>query len=678
MTKRLHVARGFTFSGMHAGIKVARTDLALIASDPPAAAAATVTQNRVRAACAARTASLTPSASVRAVVVGSGNANCRSGPDEAAHDARMAAAVAAQLKVAPEQVLTATTGGIGVPFPIEVVEAAVPALIAGLGPVVQPAAQAILTTDRVIKVASRAVRFGEHTVRLTALAKGSGMIHPNMATMLAWICTDAAAEPAELQAVLSEAVAGSFNQISVDRDTSTNDMVTLLANGVSGVRVDRHSAPFVQAVGELCVDLARAIAADGEGATRLLEVQVCGAPDLSAARALSRAIVESSLLKCSLFGDAVGWGRALAAVGARAGLLGLDLSPAQMDLTVNDVQVVAGGLGTGAPVDVPGPEVRYVLELHAGDAQASAWGCDLAYDYVSINAVTKADPLETHSPGLKRRLLVEALGYIRRFAGHIAVIKYGGAAMLRDDLKDDFAEDLVLLQAAGLRPVVVHGGGPEISRTLERLGEKPRFVNGVRVTDPAAMKIVEMVLSGSVNTDIVTRVHKHGGEAIGLSGKDGGLLSARKLESEGPDLGMVGEVTAVRTDVITMLLERGYTPIISPVGVDEHGTTWNINADLVAAEVAVALGAEKVIFLTDVPGIMQDGERVSRVNPAGLRELMAQGVVSGGMVPKVQALLDAVERGVKSGHVIDGRVPHNLLAELFTENGVGTWVRASH
>ena len=675
MTKRLHVARGFSFSGMHAGIKLQRPDLALIASDPPAAAAALVTQNRMRAACADRTASLTPSPAISAVIVGSGNANCRSGPHEVAHDQALADMVAEQLQVPATAVLTATTGGIGQPFPIEVVRAAVPALVANRGGEVYGAAQAILTTDRVVKVGSRALQFGDRTVRLTALAKGSGMIHPNMATMLAWICTDAQAAPDELHAILAEAVAGSFNQVSVDRDTSTNDIATLLANGVSGVPVDRHCAPFVQAVQELCVDMARAIAADGEGATRLLQVQVCGAPNIDVARRLSRSVVESSLLKCSLFGDAVGWGRALAAVGARAAELHMDLPPEQLDLSVNGTAVVQAGMATGAEVEVPGPEVRYVLDLHAGEAEGTAWGCDLAYDYVSINAVTKADPLETHSPGLKRRLLVEALHYIRHFAGRIAVIKYGGAAMVRDDLKDAFAEDLVLLRAAGLQPVVVHGGGPEISRTLERLGEKTRFVNGVRVTDSAAMKVVEMVLSGSVNTDIVTRVHKHGGEAIGISGKDGGLLLARKLSNDGPDLGMVGEVAHVRTDVLEMLLERGYTPIISPVGVDEHGTTWNINADLVAAEVALAMGAEKLIFLTDVPGIMQDGERVSRVSPAQLRELMAQGVVSGGMVPKAQALLDAVARGVGSGHVIDGRVAHNLLAELFTDSGVGTWVR---
>ncbi len=675
MTRRLHLARGFSFAGLHAGIKLQRPDLALIASAPPAAAAALVTQNRVRAACVDRTARLLPSSQVRAIVVGSGNANCRSGPDEAAHDERLAVALAEALDVPTEQVLTATTGSIGQPFPITAVEEAAPALVAALGDAIQPAAQAILTTDRIIKVASRQLDLPGGRVRLTALAKGSGMVHPDMATMLAWICTDAVAEPDELQALLAEAVAGSFNQISVDRDTSTNDMAMLLANGRSGVTIDRHCEPFSQAVQEICVQLARAIAADGEGATRLIQVEVVGSSSTEHARKLARSVVESNLFKCSLFGDGVGWGRALAAVGARAAVLGLELEPERVDLVVNGVELVRGGHHTGAAVTVPGPEVQYRLTVGDGEHSGLAWGCDLAYDYVSINAVNKADPLETHSPGLKRRLLVEALSYIRRFTGRLAVIKYGGAAMLRDDLKDAFAEDLVLLRAVGLQPVVVHGGGPEISRTLERLGEQPRFIDGVRVTDPSAMKIVEMVLSGSVNTDIVTRIHKQGGDAVGLSGKDGGLLSARKLASDGPDLGMVGQITSVRTDVLTMLLDKGYLPVISPVGVDEHGTTWNINADMVAAEVAVALGAEKLLFLTDVPGILRDGDRVSQVGIAELQALLDEGVVGGGMMPKVKALLDAVERGVTSGHVIDGRVPHNLLAELFTERGVGTWVR---
>lgn len=677
MSTPLRLAKGFSFAGLHAGIKAERKDLALIASELPCAAAVVGTQNRVRAACVDRTLSLTPADGVRAIIVNSGNANCFAGPDEVANDVRMAAAVATHLSVDPSEVLTASTGSIGRPLQIETIEAAVPELIARLVRDPHAAAEAVLTTDLVSKLHSRRVELSGGVVTITAIAKGSGMVHPGMATMLAFLCTDAKADAAELRTILKDASDATFNQISVDRDTSTNDMAMLLANGASGVDIAAGRDVFAAAVLDVCEELGRQIAADGEGATRLVGVRVGGAPDLVSARALSRAVVESNLFKSSLFGDSTGWTRALAALGARAAVLGVPVTRDLIDVEVNHVPIVTKGQPTGRPVAVPGPKVRVEIDLGIGEATAWAWGCDLSYDYVSINAVTKQDPLETHSPGLKRRLLVEALTYIRRFHGRLAVIKYGGAAMVRDSLKDAFAEDLVLLSSAGLLPVVVHGGGPEISRMLEKLGEKVRFVDGIRVTDQTSMKVVEMVLTGSVNTDVVTRIHTCGGRAIGLSGKDGALLQARKLERGGHDLGMVGEVTEVRTDVIEMLLERNYIPVISPIGVDSHGTTYNINADMVAAQVAVALQAEKLIFLTDVPGILNQGVHVTRTTPAGARELIDTGVVTGGMIPKVEAMLTALAGGVTSAHIVDGRVPHNLLAELFTDNGVGTWIRST-
>jgi acetylglutamate kinase len=672
--KRLAVATGFSFAGVHTGVKLQRRDLALVVSDRPAVAVAVTTRNELCASAVRRTRRVLPSTVWRAAIVCSGNANCLAGPSEAQDDARMAVAAARALGCDPDQVLTASTGPIGVPLPIEKVEAAVPALVSALARDIEPAADAILTTDRVPKLASRVVELPGGTVTITGFCKGSGMIHPNLATMLAFVVTDAAAGVDELGRVLGEAVAGSFNQISVDRDTSTNDMLLLVANGASGVRVGPGDAAFGQAVAEVCEELARLIAADGEGATRLVAVEVSGAPTVAVGRALARAVIESSLFKCSIFGDSSGWGRALAALGARAAAMDVRLDPRRVGVEVGTTRVVEAGQPTGEQGSVRGPEVRIGVELGLGSERGAAWGCDFSYDYVSINAVTKADPLETHSPGLKRRLLVEALGYIRRFRGKLAVIKYGGAAMLREDLQDAFAEDVVLLQAAGLLPVIVHGGGPEISRMLDKLGEPSRFVDGIRVTDASSMKVVEMVLSGGINTDIVTRIHKLGGRAVGLSGKDGGLLTATKLEVPGQDLGMVGEVDAVRTEVITMLLERGYLPVISPVGVDAAGTTYNINADNVAARLAGALGAEKVLFLSDVAGILEGDTLHSQISPDEARELCRRGVVRGGMIPKVQALLQAIEAGVKSAHIIDGRVPHNLLAELFTDRGAGTWI----
>ena len=553
-----------------------------------------------------------------------------------------------------------------------------PTLVSGLTDDPFDAAEAILTTDLAVKLASRRIDCDGGVVTITAIAKGSGMIHPNMATMLGFLCTDAECSPEELAAILRPVTRATFNQVSVDRDTSTNDMVVLMANGASGVAVSRDSEIFTTAVQEICEELAKAIAADGEGATRLISVKVAGAPDLGTARALSRSVVSSNLFKCSLFGDMSGSFRCLAAIGACASELGVELDRSLVSLTVNGVVEVDKGTPSGELAAVPGPEVRFEVDLGRGDAEAWSWGCDYSYDYVSINAVSKSQPLQTHSPGLKRRLLVECLNYIRRFTGKIAVIKYGGAAMVRTDLKDAFAEDIVLLQSVGLSPVVVHGGGPEISRTLEALGEKTRFVDGIRVTEPSIMKVVEMVLTGSVNTDVVTRMQRFGGRAIGISGKDGSLLRARKLKPKGKDLGMVGEVAEVKTELIHLLLEDGYVPVISPIGVDAHGTTYNINADTVAAEVAVALEAEKLIFLTNVPGILNGDELINRTTPETLRGMLDEGIISGGFVPKVESLLSAVERGVHSGHIIDGRVRHNLLAELFTDKGVGSWIRGEN
>lgn len=674
--KRVVRARKFRFAGIHAGVKVSRKDLALIVSDVPANAAGMFTQNKMRAPCVDRLEDILPTSDVRAILINSGNANVMGGPTAADDNESMAQALAEVLEVPSEKVLTASTGTIGVPLPIDTIKGALPRLVSALSEDVYDTAEAMLTTDKIVKVASRTLDFGDDTVRITGIAKGSGMIHPNMATMLGYICTDAECSPEELRSILQETVPGTFNQVSVDCDTSTNDMVVALANGVSGVSVDSKNAVFVEAIRAVCTELARAIAADGEGATRLLTVTVTEAPTVQLARDLSRAAVTSSLFKASLFGDMSGWGRCLASIGAHAAELGVAVDRARVAVVVNGVREVEGGLPTGEQGAVNGPEVRFEVALGLGEHSGTAWGCDLSYEYVSINAVSKSQPLQTHSPGLKRRLLVEALSYTKRFAGKLAVIKYGGAAMLREDLMDAFAEDVVLLQAAGLMPVVVHGGGPEISRTLKRLGQKTEFVDGIRVTDPDSMKIVEMVLTGSVNTDVVTRIHRFGGTGIGLSGKDGGLLTARKLKPKGKDLGMVGEVKTVRTEVITTMLEMGYIPVISPVGVDEHGTTYNINADTVAAEVAVALRAEKLLFLTDVPGILKDGELVQRTTPEGLVSMIEDGIIHGGMVPKAQALLSAVSRWVNSAHIIDGRVPHNLLAELFTDKGVGTWIRA--
>lgn len=288
-------------------------------------------------------------------------------------------------------------------------------------------------------------------------------------------------------------------------------------------------------------------------------------------------------------------------------------------------------------------------------------------------------------PYEKAGVLIEALPYIRSFSGKTVVIKYGGAAMVEDALKDAFAQDIVLLNFIGIRPVIVHGGGPRISKTMERMGKKPTFVQGQRFTDEETMDIVEMVLGGLVNKEIVTLINRHGGRAIGLSGKDGGLLKARKKgvqrvsKASGTgapeiiDLGLVGEVDRVEPDVLDALEEANFIPVIAPVGVGPGGETLNINADYVASAVAAAVGAEKLMLLTDAPGILDKKvQLMTSLTRKRIQSLIRNGTISGGMIPKVDSALKALDAGVSKVHIIDGRIPHCLLLEVFTKEGIGT------
>jgi acetylglutamate kinase len=274
--------------------------------------------------------------------------------------------------------------------------------------------------------------------------------------------------------------------------------------------------------------------------------------------------------------------------------------------------------------------------------------------------------------------LMEALPYIRDFQGKTLVIKYGGAAMERADLKEQFAKDVLLLRLVGIRPVIVHGGGPQIGALMKRLGKEPHFVGGMRVTDEETMEIVEMVLVGKINKEIVGLINLHGGRAVGLSGKDGTLIRAHKrlhrtADGSMVDIGLVGEVDAVNPELIRRLEEDGFIPVIAPVGVGTLGETYNINADLVAGDMAAALGAEKLIHLTDVQGINGgDGRHVSTLTRKDAERLIEAGVIDGGMLPKVESSLRALAGGARKAHIIDGRVPHAILLEVLTVEGIGT------
>jgi acetylglutamate kinase len=282
-------------------------------------------------------------------------------------------------------------------------------------------------------------------------------------------------------------------------------------------------------------------------------------------------------------------------------------------------------------------------------------------------------------------ILIEALPYIRRFYGMTLVIKYGGHAMVDEQLKDAFARDITLMKFTGLNPVVVHGGGPQINSVLDRMGIHSRFVKGMRLTDEATMDVVEMVLGGKVNKGIVAQINHQGGKAVGLSGKDGGLIRARKLhivyqeDKDKPpeiiDPGLVGEVTHVNPTIINTLTQQGFIPIIAPVGAGESGETYNINADLVASSIAVALSAGRLILLTDVDGILDvSGTLISSISAESINQMVEKKTISGGMIPKIECALKALKNGVGKVHIINGKKRHALLLELFTDKGIGTEV----
>jgi acetylglutamate kinase len=282
----------------------------------------------------------------------------------------------------------------------------------------------------------------------------------------------------------------------------------------------------------------------------------------------------------------------------------------------------------------------------------------------------------------KAKILAEALPYIRRFHGKTIVIKYGGNAMIEENLKQGFARDVVLLKLVGMHPVIVHGGGPQINEMLKRVGKQGEFIQGMRVTDAETMNIVEMVLGGLVNKEIVNLINQHGGLAVGLTGKDGGFVRAKKMlvqdrerVDQWLDIGQVGEIESIDPALIELLQMRDFIPVIAPIGVGKNGESYNINADLVAGELARVINAEKLILLTNTPGVLdKEGNLLTGLTAAKVDELIADGTVSGGMIPKIASALEAVKRGVKSCHIIDGRVEHGLLLEVLTDEGVGTLI----
>jgi acetylglutamate kinase len=639
---------GFRFAGVHAGLKPVRRDLALVASDVPAVAAGCFSQNLAAAAPILDARPRVPASRARAVVVHSGNANALTGPRGLADVIALREALGRELACDADAVLCAATGVIGAPLPLGKLLAAAPELVAALGPAIEPAAEAILTTDTRIKLASRTLELGGARVTLAAIAKGSGMIAPSLASLIAVVVTDAAIAPGLLDAALHAAVEPSFHALVVDGDMSTNDTVYVLANGRAGNSPiesrDGEFAAFTEALTSLCIELAREVAADGEGATRVIEVAVSGVPDTACARDLARAVAGSPLVKAAMFGADPNWGRVLATVGARAAVRGFAIDPHRARVAMQGVVVFDSGPvqvdATGLRARLRAPEVAIEVALGMGDARAVAWGCDLGYDYVKLNAdytslivqradgqLAKDDRLTNYSPSFKRALLVEALAYISKFANTRCVIALAGGAM-KPALVQAFCGEVALLRSVGLVPIVVHGGG----------------------RDEADHAVA--LLAGN------------GARAIGISGKDGSLLRATAS----------GQFARVDASVLEMVLAQGYVPIVSPLALDDGGRSHALPVATVAAELAIALGSPKLIFVADAAGVVERGELVGELALAELTARLAAAELVCPIAP--EPIARALDAGVGRVHVIDGRTPHAVIAELFTDRGVGTLITA--
>lgn len=680
------VARGFLFAGLHSGIKPFKKDLALVVSESPCNAAGALTINKAKAAPVEDCVRRLPATGVRAVLINSGNANALTGAEGLQDVAELCAATARVLEVGPEAVLMASTGVIGQRLPKAKMIDALPRLKAQLKAAPESAAEAICTTDTIIKIASRPVRVGRKEGRITAICKGSGMIAPQLASTIAVICTDLAINSTLLHRALIGAMEGSFNNLTVDNDMSTNDAVLVLANGQLGNPEITELGPeyelFASQLQSLCVELAREVAKDGEGATKLLEVRVTGAPSLPIATDLARSVAGSTLVKAAVFGADPNWGRVLATVGARCGSQRYDVLPTEAKVTVQGIVVYdrkptldlttltpnngANEGPSGHPnlrARMRSPEVLVEIDLRCGEAASVGWGCDLSYDYVKINAdytsllvptadgsVAKDDRLTNYSPKFKVNLVKEALTYISRFADKRVVLKLGRQAMGKDSLRASIVEDVNLLRAVGLVPILVHGESPE----------------GTSKGDSHSK---EMMISGQTNTELVTLLNRTGVQAIGLSGMDASFMKGRRMGE-----GQPGEVMSVNTDLLEMFLQRNYVPVVSPVGFLDDGSTLPLEPDQVASEIALAAKASKLVYLVGGPGFVENDELLGQINTTTLRAKVAKGVFNRNLARKAKWAIAALEGGVERVHVIDARTPHSIIAEFFTDQGIGSLV----
>lgn len=693
--------KGFRAWGVHCGVKSKKADkkdLALILSDQECAAAAVYTMNRVKAAPLYVTMEHLEDGTAWGVAANSGNANacCPMSHEYAEEMARLAARATGR---APADFVVASTGVIGQTLNIAAIRAGMPAAAAGLtaGPEgSDAAARAIMTTDTVKKELALACSIGGRTVTLGAIAKGSGMIHPNMGTMLCFVTTDCAITREMLSEALREVVPRTFNRVTVDGDTSTNDMCAVLANGMAGNPLiewkDDGYTVFLKALRQLCQELARAIAGDGEGGQPPHHLRRAGGPQRGERRAPGQ----------GGGGLPPGEGRHVRRrrkLGPGAVCHGLLQGPLPPRVCGHFLLLRRGccgrlpgrhgsGLRRGGRPEhpLPGrgghrrPPPRGRARGHLLGLRPDVRICEDQRRLQNMRGAARAPLPKEANPmsdvTLRAQVLAEALPYIQKYYGKTIVIKYGGSAMISRELREAVIGDVILLSLVGIHVVVVHGGGPEISAMLKKLGKESRFVDGLRCTDAETMDVVQQVLCGKVNKNLAATLNRRGGRAIGLCGLDAGLFQARLLDAK---YGLVGELARVDPAPVRDCLTAGYIPVVSTVaqGVDGENA-YNINADTAAARLAVALGAEKLILLTDVHGLLRDpADESTLLQKVGLSEvplLVREGVIQGGMIPKVECCVEAVRSGVERTHILDGRIPHSILIELLSDEGIGTMI----
>lgn len=680
--------KGFLASGVHCGMRRNKTkrDLSIILSDVLCNSACVYTTNKLQGAPIKVTKENLKNGKAKAIVCNSGNANtCNKNGIEIAKE--ICDLVANELNINKDDVIVASTGVIGEEFPIEPIKLGIPKLKKQITKDIvgnKYASDGILTMDLISKTTAIEFMLDGKLCKIGTIAKGSGMIHPNMATTLCFITTDVNISSKMLQKALSLSVNKSFNMISVDGDTSCNDMVSILASGLAGnneINYENENFDiFCKALDFITDKMAKLVATDGEGATKVLVVNIKGAENDESAKIIAKTVSTSTLVKTSMFGIDANWGRIICAVGYSD--TEIDMNKVCVEFVSKNGSLLVCKDGYGVPYEydiakniLDTDEVFINITVGNGSGNAVSYGCDFSYDFIKISANYKKATKMNISNIDKADVLINALPYIQKYNNKVVVIKYGGNAMINQELKEAVIDDLILLSLVGVKVVLVHGGGPEINEALAKVGKEPKFVNGLRYTDSETMDIVQMILAGKINKNLVSLIENHKGKAIGLCGIDGGMIKAVKKQSD-VDLGLVGDIEKINVELITDVLAKGYIPVIATIGIDDNGVKYNINADTAASRIASSLNAENIILLTDTRGLLEDKDDeytlIPKVPIDSVPKLMSSGIVSGGMIPKVECCVDAVRRGVSKSFIIDGRIPHSILIEMMTNEGIGT------